>query len=155
VALLARRSARDLFDAHQLLREARLDAESLRAGFVAYGGMNRRDWREASLEDMEFDANAIRSQLVPLLRSGSLGEGQDVEAWTEQLVEETRQALGVVLPLSGPEMEFLERLNGAGKIAPALLTSDQDLAQRIANHPLINWKAQNVRGHQRGRSERT
>jgi predicted nucleotidyltransferase component of viral defense system len=147
VALLARRSARDLFDAHQLLREARLDAGSLRAGFVAYGGMNRRDWREASLEDVEFDAEAIRNQLLPLLRSGSLGEGQDVGKWTEKLVEETRQALGAVLPLSGPEMEFLERLNGAGEIAPALLTSDQDLAERIANHPLIKWKAQNVGDH--------
>ena len=149
MALLARRSARDLFDTHKLLREARLDAGSLRAGFVAYGGMNRRDWREASLEDVEFHADAIRNQLVPLLRSGSLGEGQDMEEWTGQLVEETRQALGAVLPLSGPETEFLERLNGAGEIAPALLTSDQDLAERIANHPLIRWKAQNVRNHRR------
>lgn len=151
VALLARHSARDLFDAHQLLREANLESGYLRVGFVAYGGMNRRDWREASLDDVAFEARDIRNQLVPLLRSGSLRGVQDVEAWAERLVEETRQALGAVLPLSGPEMEFLDRLNGAGEIASSLLTSDQDLADRIARHPLIKWKAQNVRDHKRGR----
>ena len=150
VALLARHSARDLFDAHQLLREANLDAGCLRVGFVAYGGMNRRDWREVSLDDVVFEARDIRNRLVPLLRSDSPGGVQDVEAWAEQLLEETRQALGAVLPLSGPEMEFLDRLNGAGEIVPSLLTSDQNLAERIANHPLVRWKAQNVRDHKRG-----
>jgi hypothetical protein len=150
VALLARRSARDLFDAHQLLREARLDAGSLRAGFVAYGGMNRRDWREVSVEDVAFDAAEIRNRLVPLLRSNQLSEVEDLGTWGERLVGETRRALSAVLPLSLREMEFLDRLNSTGEIAPSLLTSDQKLAERIANHPLIKWKAQNVRDYRRG-----
>jgi predicted nucleotidyltransferase component of viral defense system len=149
VALLARRSVRDLFDGHRLLHEAHLDAENLRIGFVAYGGMNRRDWREASVEDVIFGTSEIRNQLVPLLRSSQLAEVGDLEVWAERLVEETRQALGAVLPLSELEMEFLDRLNGTGEIVPSLLTSDKDLADRIANHPLIMWKAQNVRDHKR------
>jgi predicted nucleotidyltransferase component of viral defense system len=150
VALLARHSVRDLFDSHQLLCQASLDAEDLRIGFVAYGGMNRMDWREASVEDVSFETGEIRNQLVPVLRSSRLAEAEDLGAWSERLVEETRQALSAVLPLSALEMEFLDRLNGTGEIAPSLLTSDQDLAERIANHPLIKWKAQNVRDHRRG-----
>lgn len=149
VALLARRSARDLFDAHQLLREAKLDSGYLRVAFVAYGGMNRRDWRGVSVRDVAFETGEIRNQLVPLLRSSRLAEIEDLGTWADQLVEETRQALDVVLPLSASEMEFLNRLNGTGEIVPSLLTSDQELAERIANHPLIRWKAQNVRHHNR------
>jgi predicted nucleotidyltransferase component of viral defense system len=150
VALLARHSTRDLFDAHQLLREGRLDAELLRVGFVAYGGMNRRDWRKVSVDDVVFDTAEIRNRLVPLLRSNQLSEVEDLGTWGERLVGETRQALSAVLPLSLPEMEFLDRLNGTGEIAPSLLTSDQELAERIADHPLIKWKAQNVRDYKRG-----
>lgn len=150
VALLARRSARDLFDAHQLLHEARLDAEILRVGFVAYGGMNRRDWRGVSVDDVAFDTAEIRNTLVPLLRSNQLSEVEDPGTWGERLVGETRYALSAVLPLSSREMEFLDRLNSTGEIAPSLLTSDQDLAERISDHPLIRWKAQNVRDHSRG-----
>jgi predicted nucleotidyltransferase component of viral defense system len=150
VALLARHSVRDLFDSHQLLREAKFDSGYLRVAFVAYGGMNRRDWREASVGDVTFETDEIRNQLVPLLRSSRLAEVEDLGTWAERLVGETRQALGAVLPLSAPEMEFLDRLNGTGEIAPSLLTSDQDLAERIANHPLTKWKAQNVMDHKRG-----
>jgi hypothetical protein len=150
VALLARHSVRDLLDSHRLLREADLDASRLRVRFVTYGGMNRRDWRDASVEDVTFEPGEIRNQLVPLLRSSQLAEVEDLGAWVERLEEETRQALGVVLPLSVSEMEFLNRLNGTGEIALSLLTSDQELAERIASHPLIMWKAQNVRDHKRG-----
>lgn len=150
VALLARHSVRDLFDSHQLLHEAELDSGYLRVAFVAYGGMNRRDWRDASVRDVTFETDEIRNQLVPLLRSSRLAEVEDLGPWAGRLVEETRQALDVVLPLSASEMEFLSRLNGTGEIVPSLLTSDQKLAERIADHPLIKWKAQNVRHHNRG-----
>ena len=149
VALLARHSVRDLFDSHQLLHEAEFDSGYLRAAFVAYGGMNRKDWREASVEDVSFETGEIRDQLVPVLRSSRLAEIEDLGTWADRLVKETRQALSAVLPLSAPEMESLNRLNGTGEVAPTLLTPDQALAERIANHPLINWKAQNVRDHRR------
>ncbi|MBT4033583.1 MAG: hypothetical protein HOB84_12960 [Candidatus Marinimicrobia bacterium] len=34
-----------------------------------------------------------------------------------------------------------------GKIDGSLLTPDQDLQQRIATHPSLNWKAINVKKH--------
>lgn len=39
------------------------------------------------------------------------------------------------------------RLLDHGEARPELITADSDLAERIAGHPLIAWKAQNVRQH--------
>ena len=97
VALLARHSVRDLFDSHQLLHEAEFDSGYLRAAFVAYGGMNRKDWRKASIEDVTFETGEIRNQLVPVLRSSRLAEVEDLGTWAERLVKETRQAMSAVL----------------------------------------------------------
>jgi hypothetical protein len=52
-----------------------------------------------------------------------------------------------VLPLKPNELDFVERLNGRGEIAPDLLTSEPALQKMIADHPALNWKALNVRKH--------
>lgn len=48
-ALLARHASRDLFDAHLLLTQGKVERERLRLAFVVYGAMNRRDWRGVSV----------------------------------------------------------------------------------------------------------
>ncbi len=50
VALLARRQAQDLFDAHHILKMKKLDHDRLRTAFVVYGAMNRKDWRTVILK---------------------------------------------------------------------------------------------------------
>lgn len=42
-------------------------------------------------------------------------------------------------------MEFLNQVLDKGKIAPELLTDDKDMQDRIRRHPLLEWKAMNVR----------
>jgi hypothetical protein len=39
----------------------------------------------------------------------------------------------------------LDLLLDDGEITPSLLTSNEELAERIKQHPLIEWKAINVR----------
>jgi hypothetical protein len=46
-------------------------------------------------------------------------------------------------------MEFLNQLLDRGEIDPSLLTSDENLAERIKKHPLIEWKAMNVRQYKK------
>ncbi len=53
--------------------------------------------------------------------------------------------LAVVLPLATNELEFLERLNGAGEIVPELLTSDAAMQATLRDHPGLKWKALNVK----------
>lgn len=55
--------------------------------------------------------------------------------------------MAAVLPLETHEREFLERLNGAGEIAPELLTGEATMQAIIRAHPGLRWKAQNVKKH--------
>jgi len=149
-ALLARHASRDLFDAHMLLTQGELNAQKLRLGFVLYGAMNRKDWRTVSPEDVEFGAREIENQIVPVVRQSYRGDAARPNDWAARLQEECRRHLDVVLPLSDQEREFLDRLLDHGEIEPSLLTSDGEMVRRIRNHPLLQWKALNVRQHRQG-----
>jgi predicted nucleotidyltransferase component of viral defense system len=146
-ALLERHQARDLFDTHQILNRLDLDRERLRLAFVIYGAMNRKDWRTVSIDDAGFETDDLENHLIPLLRRDSLTNAGQSPISGSRLVEECRQALQIVLPLSKPELEFLDLLLDTGKIDPSLLTSDNELAERIKLHPMLEWKALNVRKH--------
>jgi predicted nucleotidyltransferase component of viral defense system len=148
-ALLARHQARDLFDTRQILNHLDLDRERLRLAFVIYGAMNRKDWRAVSVDDVGFETGELENHLIPLLRRDSLMNAGQSPISGSRLVEECRQALQIVLPLSKSELEFLDLLLDTGKINPSLLTSDNELAERIKLHPMLEWKALNVRKYKR------
>ena len=146
-ALLARQEARDLFDSYQLLIHKDLDQKRLRLAFVVYGAMNRKDWRMVSAEDIDFAADELSNQLLPLLRLRSAEENQSPASYGERLVNECRDRLSVVLPFSDSEKEFLNLLLDKGEIVSSLLTSDPELQECISRHPLLESKALNVREH--------
>ena len=145
-ALFARKASRDLFDARSLLREARLDRDRLRLGFVVCGGASPRDWRRVALEDVQADSTEVERQLVPVLRGNLVPAQSDVPAWAAHLVAECRDMLGALLPLEAHEREFLTRLNDRGEIVPDLLTADSAMQAKIAASPSLQWKALRVRG---------
>jgi predicted nucleotidyltransferase component of viral defense system len=145
-ALLARHASRDLFDAHHLLTQMDLDRRQLRLGFVLYGGMNRKDWRTVAIQDVGYDPRELENQLVPVVRD-AFPRQQKASDWAERMIAECRQALEAVLPLDAREMEFLDRLLDDGQIEPQLLTDDGEMMDRIRSHPLLQWKAVNVRQH--------
>ena len=147
-ALIARRTSRDLFDAHELLVGMKLKGEKLRLGFVVYGAMNIEDWRTVSVSDIEPAVQDLDTYLLPLLRAEVIEAfGQPSATWGERLAEECRAALVAVLPLHANEMRFLNRLLAEGKIEPEHLTSDEEIAGRIRRHPALLWKQLNVRKH--------
>ena len=146
-ALMARSLSRDLFDVRRMLSTPDLDHPKLRLAFVVYGGINRRDWREVALDDVQADPHEIDRMLLPLLRADLVPSKENVSVWTHQLVDDCRDLLSVVLPLAPNEMEFLGRLNDRGDIAPELLTADPDMQATIRGHPGLRWKALNVKKH--------
>ncbi len=146
-ALLARHTARDLFDAHQLLTLRTLDKEQLRIAFIVYGGLNRIDWRTVSIEDVGFDAGELQNQLIPVLRGDAILNRPNYSTWASQLVNECKQGLTAILPFRPNESEFLDQLLDYGEIKPELLTDDLHLIERIATQPGLLWKARNVREH--------
>ena len=143
-ALLSRREARDLFDCHHILSIGDLDRTRLRIAFVSYGAMNRRDWRTVSVRDLEYDGADLMRRLAPTLRGSQL----DACTLTElgaRLVQECKETVSAVLPLETNEHAFLDLLLEEGRIEPSLLTPDAALQERIRVHPLLQWKALNVR----------
>jgi predicted nucleotidyltransferase component of viral defense system len=154
-ALFARRTSRDLFDTHQLLRLHTLDTERLRLGFVVYGAMNIEDWRRLTVDDIEPATRDLDTYLVPLLRRHTDGTAGPVP--TEQVTRmmlECREALTIVLPLRANERLFLDRLQGDGQIEPEHLTTDTALAERIRGQPMLRWKAQHVQRFRASRHSR-
>ena len=147
VALLARGASRDLFDARQVLTSDAFDSGRLRLAFVVYGGLNRVDWRLVSIDAVTTTVDDVKRQLLPMLRGDIRPSSEDVERWTGDLIDETRARLSVVLPLADHEIEFLELLNGEGKIEASLLTKDIDMQRRITANPGLRWKALNVQQH--------
>jgi predicted nucleotidyltransferase component of viral defense system len=152
-ALVARSASRDLFDARELLRSPGLDPGLLRVAFVAYGGMNREDWRNVGLDRVTTTARDVDEQLVPMLRADIRPTRAELAAWTNALVAETRELMKAVLPLRDREREFLELLNGKGIVAPELLTDDSTVQALLRTHPGLAWKALNVREHVRSGSD--
>jgi hypothetical protein len=144
-ALCSRNASRDIFDARELLRRDDIDHGKLRLAFVVYGGLNRKDWRTVRVDDIAADALDLKRELVPMLRAGVRPLDAEIPSWSETLVRETRELMAAVLPLEAHEHEFLERLNGAGDIAPELLTAEPALRAIIRDHPGLAWKAQNVK----------
>lgn len=83
------------------------------------------------------------SEILPVVEA--TGFKADAIEKVFQLVKECRDNLSVVLPLTDSETEFLNLLLDKGEIAPSLLTSEKDMQDRISRHPLLEWKALNVR----------
>ncbi|RLB82018.1 MAG: nucleotidyl transferase AbiEii/AbiGii toxin family protein [Deltaproteobacteria bacterium] len=144
-ALLSRQAGRDIFDAHQLLTQKILKRDRLRLAFVVYGAMNRKDWRTVSENDIGYSANELMNELVPVLRADKTDNIRDPEIWASRLVEECCQAIAIVLPFTEAEREFLDRILDRGEIEPSLITTDEEMANKIRNHPGLQWKALNVR----------
>ncbi len=149
-ALLSRRQARDLFDCSNLFRLGGLDRERLRLAFVVYGAMSRTDWRTIALKDVDVDTADLEQKLIPTLRSAGR-EYIRKDQFGKGLVEDCRNLLAGLLPFTAPEKKFLDRILDMGEIAPELLTGDEALQNRIRHHPLLEWKAVNVRSHKKGR----
>lgn len=146
-ALFARHQARDLFDAHQLLRHGNLDIKRLRVAFIVYGALNRKDWRTISLDDISFETAELKNMLMPVIHRVTASDVKDTTAFAKRLIDECRQNLSAVYPFSKQELDFLDGVNTKGRIDPSLITEDTQLQARIKKHPMLRWKVMNVNKH--------
>lgn len=146
-ALFSRHQARDLFDAHQILRRKDLVIDKLRLAFVVYGAMNRKDWRTISFGDISYDIDDLKQKLIPVMQGRDVSSSMGISPVGRNLVEECRDNLSSVYPLADNEVKFLDLILNKGEIEPSLLTADAGLQGRIKQHPMLQWKAMNVRKH--------
>jgi predicted nucleotidyltransferase component of viral defense system len=144
-ALLSRRKGRDLFDCSHILSMDNLEKDRLRVAFVTFGGMDRKDWRTVSIEDVDSDTEELTRMLIPTLNARETKEPLSPTEYEARLVKECREGLSAVLPFTDSEREFLDLLLDRGVIDSTLLTTDESLQRRIQCQPLLAWKALNVK----------
>ena len=145
-ALIARCKPRDLFDAYHLLNCAELDLQTLRQCFVVYAAFNKVDFSEISaLEELKFDTQQLRQELMETLAHGSVNETPQV--YLEKLLTGCRDKLNTVLPFSDAESEFLIAVNRRGEIKMELLDNSVPWCDAVNKHPMLQWKVFNVRKH--------
>lgn len=145
VALLDRTAARDLFDARRILETQTLDWSLVRVGVLAWGAAGRRDWREASLDDIGSDPRELKQKLAICLPRDFFEAAGGVDRWIADSVALCRAGLAPLFERTAGEAAFLDRLLDAGEIDPAGLAVPDDVKARIAAMPMLVWKAQNVR----------
>ncbi len=146
-ALFSRKQARDLFDCCQIFESSDLDLSMLRIAFVVYGAMNRKNWRQIAIEDIDFDTDELARQLIPTLNQDTVKKLKDSKQYGTSLMNQCRNSLSAIFPFSPSEKEFLDLILDKGKIQPDLLTDDETLKDTITNHPMLRWKAINVIKH--------
>jgi len=144
-ALFARHQARDLYDTNLLLKNKDLDIVRLRVAFVVFGALNRKDWRTVSLDDILFDSAELEKMLIPVLHKNAIPDKTKIKLFTENLTKECQKQLSLILPFKKNELEFLDKILERGEIEPSMITDDIELQSRIKKHPMLLWKALNVR----------
>jgi len=141
-ALFSRNASRDLFDTHRLLSKCTFNKNQLRTAFVIYMAMSRKDWQTVHISNIEFDIDDLKNRLVPVLRKSETPPTSKIvlKKWAEQLIDECRDLLKIILPFTEAEQAFLTKLQDQGEIDPSLICSDDKLSERIRSHPALHWK---------------
>jgi hypothetical protein len=147
VALLTRGKSRDLFDVFMISKNLNINFEKLRLAFTVYGAMSRKDWRTISIDDVVFDINELKNQLIPTLNVNKSQYIKDINKFGQLLVTECKIFLSKVLPFRSKEIEFLNLILEKGEIKPNILTNDEKIAEQITKQPMLKWKAFNVKKH--------
>jgi predicted nucleotidyltransferase component of viral defense system len=150
VALMDRRAARDLFDARRILAAPGLDWTLIRAGVLAWGAAGRRDWRQASLDDIGGDPRELRQKLAICLPRDHFEAAGGADRWIAESVALCQEGLAPLFARTAGEIVFLDRLLDHGEIDASGLDAPEAVKARIARMPMLAWKAQHVRAHRGG-----
>jgi predicted nucleotidyltransferase component of viral defense system len=145
-ALFARRTSRDLFDAHYLFKNNLMSLEKLKPILIAYFSMTDVPIKNFTPLSISHELADVYSQLLPLLKQNSFPTNRkETNEWIIIMVEELKDMLYSILPLSKSDINFIEGVRLHGKITPSFLTQDEILATRIQNHPAICWAAKKTK----------
>ncbi len=146
-ALLARRAARDAFDADRLLELAPdlLERPGFRLAFLVHAAGGREDVRRLRPGAEVVTTAEVRSELLPLLRVEGRPFAGDPERMAARLNEVCAAAIERLLAWTEHERDFIDRLCDDGDIAAELIADDPAARALVRDQPLLQWKAQNVR----------
>lgn len=137
-ALMERTAARDMYDVCNLIDFGVFDEseqEMLRKCAVFYHAVgSTKEFNELigikHFEQLTF--NKVKRTLIPVIRKG---EYFDLEATKKKVGDYITE----LMQITEPEQEFLHKF-ADGIYAPELLFDDDEILERIRNHPMAIWK---------------
>lgn len=136
-ALLSRLAARDLYDVYNMIKYSIFESnelDHLKKSIIFYSALSlKNDYSIYNIDSIDLiSENKIKRDLRPLL---SKNEHFDLK----NAKEIVKKYLHKLLLLTNEEKEFLD-LFLQKKYEPSLLFNQNDIVQRIQNHPMIEWK---------------
>ena len=144
LALLDRGAARDAWDVANLPGPATKELKSrwFRARFIALSAIlvhPLANYRRQRIESLVTEHTVVE-QLGPMLVADEIPGAKD-------LVERAWAVVGPLLTLEANEKAYLAAVHQAVLRAELLFPDEPAEAARIASHPAILWKVENVRAH--------
>lgn len=142
-ATLDRAMPRDLFDTVRLpgYGAGLWDSQRLRRVHVALAATLPRPLYQYGQDRFErVTDRSIEQQLVPMLHA-------DEQPVASELKAQAWSVMKPLVTLDEAEREYIDRVH-AGELSPELLfPDDEKMANRLARHPALLWKIENVRRH--------
>ena len=76
-------------------------------------------------------------------------ESKNLKSWSKKLIDVCRNNLTEIIKFNANETSFLTNIIDHGEITPELITQDKSLIELIKVHPVLLWKAVNVKEYKR------
>jgi hypothetical protein len=146
VALVTRRTARDLFDAHRIIAMPSLDWAKIKAATLMIGASAKSfDWRTASPEAMGCEVGDITGKLTMCLHDWYFDPFGGPAAWIDKVTAECREKLAPLFQLTTGERAFLDAVLERGEVDASPLGVPEFVRAAIEASAALRWKAQNVK----------
>ncbi|MGE0038703.1 MAG: nucleotidyl transferase AbiEii/AbiGii toxin family protein [Xanthobacteraceae bacterium] len=151
VALVTRRAARDLFDAHRIIAMPSLDWAKIKLATLMIGASAKSiDWRSASSVAIGCDVGDISGKLTMCLHDRYFDAFGGPASWIETVTAECRDKLALLFEFTAGERTFLDAVLDRGEIDASTLEAPDDVRAAIEASPALRWKAQNVQAWKSG-----
>ena len=151
VALVTRRAARDLFDAHRIIAMPNLDWAKIKVATLMIGASAKSfDWRTASCQAIECEVGDITGKLAMCLHDRYFDAFGGPANWIETVTAECRDKLAPLFQLAAGERAFLDAVLDQGEIDASSLDVPQSVRVTIESCPALRWKVQNIRAWKAG-----
>lgn len=144
-ALLERCTIRDVYDVYHMLKENLFNDSEFELikkcviFYLAIGNTTNRLYSEI-INDFETKINIYMVDRIPQYLSSTLRNDDKFEM--KDAVNLVKTFINKLMVLSTKETEFLKEFS-KGNYNPSLLFDDQDIINRIINHPMALWKISN------------
>ena len=137
-ALISRAAARDLYDWGNLIAENLFEDERdmFRKCFAFYATISaetvNRDFDTSAIDSLKFDK--IRRDLFPVLSKKDNFK-------LDERKQQAKDHIADLMQLTEREQEYMDRFI-AKEYVPELLFDDEEIVERIKEHPMALWKCQ-------------